>query len=934
MKKLFGLLVLSFLWIVFLIPQSKAQELNLSEMDLNNSIHLYRDWELTWTYTWLSQAIAEAESGDVVKLIDNIQVSEASILSWKSLTINWDNHTITRIADITTITVNEGSSLHLKDITITDNAVNFAPNRYNSLINAKSNIPLCLWWVNETRNEIWDVTASVCATESLDIAKTHPQIYSVWDISWDGLTISNSLNSKWSAAIIVEKWWIEMINSSFIHNWASGTSNSWRGWAIRIWPNTATNIEDESPITKISFSECLFENNYARTHGWALSLQYTPEVMTIDNCTFSGNTAYSNGWAIHIPSINHNPTWYLPKISTWSSMPIGTLYINNSDFYSNWCGNDGAVIEDDDVFLNIDSSNFEHNYGTQPFNTSVWVVSSQAWWGGERWRIRYELKITNSDFKDTNTYVLGDHNMYWYFKVDNCSFEKQLMVLLSYNWKWEIRNSTLKNSGIDINCGKKGYLKYDISIALHSDYLSRAGRLGESTLILENNRYSNDCSNEYFPVEDQTNQTTWMANIVIENEENTRVVIHRRYYDNANVEWTDEIYYGATVDDWNYSYIKKDKFYDFDEFNSMVMKWSTGYQLESWKAMLFYLDTGLTELWSGYIYTTTLLYWKETDIHNITYEWMDWASFEWITHTYKFINLNHTQYLTELTPYTLNTPSRNWYKFEWRFLDRGYSTKVTSIETWSTWDITLYAKWEKTWTSGWGWWNSYKPDTPEEDKNPTETPTQPSQNGDDDTVNNSPDSNENGAQNGDTSPASNGDTNLVENEWTQTYSPEFRQAYEFAKQNWITTMPTIQQAKIDWKLTRIQMAKMLSQYAINVLWQSPDISKWIINFNDVTIKMNKDYDDGVTLAYQLWIMWQNMPNNNFRPNDEVTRAEFVTAFSRMLYNTIDGEFESTSKYYTHHMEKLEKEWIVTNTDPNMKELRGYVMIMLMRSVKW
>ncbi|MBR7037006.1 S-layer homology domain-containing protein [bacterium] len=30
-----------------------------------------------------------------------------------------------------------------------------------------------------------------------------------------------------------------------------------------------------------------------------------------------------------------------------------------------------------------------------------------------------------------------------------------------------------------------------------------------------------------------------------------------------------------------------------------------------------------------------------------------------------------------------------------------------------------------------------------------------------------------------------------------------------------------------------------------------------------------------------------MPNNRFRPNDEVTRAEFATALSRMIYKTSD-----------------------------------------------
>jgi hypothetical protein len=50
-----------------------------------------------------------------------------------------------------------------------------------------------------------------------------------------------------------------------------------------------------------------------------------------------------------------------------------------------------------------------------------------------------------------------------------------------------------------------------------------------------------------------------------------------------------------------------------------------------------------------------------------------------------------------------------------------------------------------------------------------------------------------------------------------------------------------------------------------------------------------------------------MPNNRFRPNDEVSRAEFVTALSRLLYQTTDGEYKSTAKYYTNHLKKLKEE---------------------------
>ena len=163
----------------------------------------------------------------------------------------------------------------------------------------------------------------------------------------------------------------------------------------------------------------------------------------------------------------------------------------------------------------------------------------------------------------------------------------------------------------------------------------------------------------------------------------------------------------------------------------------------------------------------------------------------------------------------------------------------------------------------------------------------------------------------------------------QVYSEEFQQAYKFAYENWITSKPTIQEAEIDWKITRIAMAKMLSQYAINVLWMKPDGTR-VKKFNDVSNKLNTDYGNSVTLAYQLWIMWINMPKNRFRPYDEVTRAEFWTALSRMIYKIADW----LDEYYSTHLSKLKQEKIITNDDPNIKELRWYVMIMLMRTVWW
>ena len=60
-----------------------------------------------------------------------------------------------------------------------------------------------------------------------------------------------------------------------------------------------------------------------------------------------------------------------------------------------------------------------------------------------------------------------------------------------------------------------------------------------------------------------------------------------------------------------------------------------------------------------------------------------------------------------------------------------------------------------------------------------------------------------------------------------------------------------------------------------------------------------------------------MPNNRFRPFDLVTRAEFGTALSRMLYKLADGD----RVYYSTHLKKLKEEKIINNDNPSLRELR-------------
>ena len=158
------------------------------------------------------------------------------------------------------------------------------------------------------------------------------------------------------------------------------------------------------------------------------------------------------------------------------------------------------------------------------------------------------------------------------------------------------------------------------------------------------------------------------------------------------------------------------------------------------------------------------------------------------------------------------------------------------------------------------------------------------------------------------------------------FTIEFNNAYMFSFLYWITTMQDIHHANMNWGLNRIAMAKMLSQYAINILKKIPDTTK-NCNFWDVTMQMDSDYNNWVTLACQLWLMWVWI--DKFRPNDEVVRAEFWTALSRMLYWLDDWK----DNYYSTHLAKLKREWIISNDNPTLWELRWYVMLMLMRSAQ-
>ena len=159
----------------------------------------------------------------------------------------------------------------------------------------------------------------------------------------------------------------------------------------------------------------------------------------------------------------------------------------------------------------------------------------------------------------------------------------------------------------------------------------------------------------------------------------------------------------------------------------------------------------------------------------------------------------------------------------------------------------------------------------------------------------------------------------------EEYNSELKQAYNWAYKNNITTMNTIEKANMKWNITREEMAKMISNFATNILWKTPDTTKTCL-FLDSNI--NPELVTFVTKSCQLWLMGQWV--SSFKPKNPVTRAEFWTILSRALrWNK--NEWWST--YYENHLKALKTEWIMNKINTPMdKEIRWYVMLMLMRSL--
>lgn len=395
------------------------------------------------------------------------------------------------------------------------------------------------------------------------------------------------------------------------------------------------------------------------------------------------------------------------------------------------------------------------------------------------------------------------------------------------------------------------------------------------------------------------------------------VMVHeltRKTKENGHAYWNDFSY--IIAENKNYIAWKWNVIFDSETKVS-----STYNETFIWGSQLFWVDTLYTDTWTP----------KEdpkewTDVSYWTLDWWDvTVTVDWIkkystpkqntVHKVTFDWSNEVEVKDWAKVSRPTNPTKSCNSFDWWYIgnnEYNFDSVVTS-------DLSLVSKWTYTCSksSWWGGGSSKTTTTSKEDTTKEDTK-----------VDNTKEDKTEDTATEDSNTTTSENTNTPTAEEIAKYGSEMLEAYAYAFKNWITTMDNVKDADLGWSLTRIAMAKMLSQYAINVLGKTPDTTR-SATFTDVSAELDTQYNNGVSLAYQLGIMGINLENQAFRVNDTVTRAEFATALSRLLYGTADW----ADAYYTTHLLVLSDKGIITNTTPSLKELRGYVMLMLMRSAK-
>ncbi len=171
------------------------------------------------------------------------------------------------------------------------------------------------------------------------------------------------------------------------------------------------------------------------------------------------------------------------------------------------------------------------------------------------------------------------------------------------------------------------------------------------------------------------------------------------------------------------------------------------------------------------------------------------------------------------------------------------------------------------------------------------------------------------------------------------YTREITDAFQRWYNLNITNKCPITAARMESPIIRMEAAKMMSMFTIQIIGLFPDTHKQGCDKFPDAANLSDEMQFFIKTACQLDLMGLKpdgkTPDKVFNPHDYVDRAQFGTMLSRLIYgdkyNIYSGE-ETLYKWYEKHLAALHADNIMKKIEnPSMLEERARVLLMLKRT---
>ena len=163
---------------------------------------------------------------------------------------------------------------------------------------------------------------------------------------------------------------------------------------------------------------------------------------------------------------------------------------------------------------------------------------------------------------------------------------------------------------------------------------------------------------------------------------------------------------------------------------------------------------------------------------------------------------------------------------------------------------------------------------------------------------------------------------------------DHEEAYKWALENKIIDKKTFPSSGIYNNLTRWELAVIVANFSKKLHKPKKFSKEQCSKFEDLSSVDNTVIKDWMIRACEYWLMgihsdWKTQIKD-FMNSQILRRADLATVVSRMLWGTKYDDVKLKDKYWFKHLQHLSKENIIKIPDPEIKEIKQWILLMLKR----